>query len=187
MAKIKYGLSDVHIALRHENDGVVTYDTPVRLPGAVNFSVERNTEKINFYADNVVYHSIAVKSSITGDLELADIANSILTKYLGYKEATEGGILETSDGTMPEFALLFKVQTDTDGRKFAFYNCTAAESNEEYKTMEENVDPTTSTLAITCAGDRVGEYNVFKHVVEASDANYANFFTAVTLPTIKTA
>ena len=39
MSKIKYGLSNVAVSKRTVSDSGVTYATPVKLPGAVNFSV----------------------------------------------------------------------------------------------------------------------------------------------------
>lgn len=186
MSKVKFGLSNVYVAPRTVTGETVTYGTPVKVPGAVNCSVDRESEQNIFYADNIAYFKSNTKSSVSLDLEIADIARDILLNYLGYVEAAEGGIIETNTAVTPEFALLFQVETDEKARKFCYYNCSAVESDEEYSTEEESIDPTTSTLTVTCTGEKVGDKIGFKHVVEADDANYATFFTNVTVPTEKT-
>lgn len=189
MSKVKFGLSNVYLAPRTETttSGVttVTYGTPVKMPGAVNCSIERESDQNIFYADNSAYFTSNSKSSVSLDLEIADISKTILTNYLGYIEASEGGILETNSAVTPHFALLFQVETDEKARKFCFYDCSAVESDEEYATEEESIEPTTSTLNVTCTGETVGDLKVFKHIAEVGDANYSTFFTKVTVPTAK--
>lgn len=186
MSKVKFGLSNVYVAPRTETGGDVTYGAPVKIPGAVNCSISRESSQNIFYADNSAYFTSNSKSSVSLDLEIADVARDILKNYLGYIEAKEGGILETNSAVTPHFALLFQVETDEKARKFCYYDCSAVESDEEYSTEEESIDPTTSTLTITCTGEAVGDVKVFKQVVEANDANYATFFTSVKVPTAKT-
>ncbi len=192
MSKIKYGLSNVAVAKRTEarTDGVttggVTYATPVKLPGAVNFSVDKEQSEITFYADNILYYNAKAKTSEGGDLELADIPRQILLDYLGYKEAKEGGILETNSLDLANCALMFQVETDGKARKFIYYNCTLAESSEEYATVDGDITPQTSTISVTCAGETVGDRQVFKRVLEVDDEGYETAFTTVTVPSFKT-
>ena len=41
MGKVKFGLSNVHIAkLNRGEDGEITYGTPFKVPGAVNLSLD---------------------------------------------------------------------------------------------------------------------------------------------------
>ena len=58
--KVKFGLNKVHWAkiTAWSEDGVPTFATPVRLPGAVSLSIDANGENDNFYADNTVYYVI---------------------------------------------------------------------------------------------------------------------------------
>lgn len=183
MAKVKFGLSNLYFALRTEaEEGAITYASPIKVPGAVSASIESESDTSTFYADNIPYYISNIKSSKTIELEVADLPRDILLKILGYVKAEGGGILETSNPNTPHFALLFQIETDEEARKYCFYNCTAVESDEEYNTTEDTVEPTTTTLSVTVAGDPVGEYVAYKQIAETGDANYAAFFTTVTAP-----
>ena len=182
MPKVKFGLSRAAIAVRTDNDGTITYAEPIDIPGAVSAAVERESDTSIFYADNTAYFTSNTKTSSTIDLEVADIPREVLTAILGYIEANGGGILETSNPVTPHFALLFEIQTDEKARRFCYYNCTAVESDEEYNTTEDTIEPTTSTLSITSTGDPVGEYSAFRQIVDSTDANYNTFFESVTAP-----
>ena len=46
--KIKYGLKNVHYAVITEAGGVVSYGTPVAIPGAVNITLSPAGEKVEF-------------------------------------------------------------------------------------------------------------------------------------------
>ena len=186
MSKVKFGLSNVYIAPRTETTTAgkttVTYGTPVKMPGAVNCSVSRETSQNKFYADNIAYFTSNSKSSVELELEIADIAREILINYLGYVKAKNGGVLEMNTPVTPAFALMFQVETDEKARKFCYYNCTAVESDEEYSTEEESIDPTTTTLTVTGVGESVGDAIAFKQVCGSGDSNYTTFFDSVTVP-----
>lgn len=50
--KVKFNICNVHYALiTVDDDGEVTFGTPVAMPGAVSLSLEPNGEPSNFYAD----------------------------------------------------------------------------------------------------------------------------------------
>lgn len=188
MSKVFYGLSHVMIATRTVGTGgTVTYSAPVALPGAVSLSIESGAESADFYADNIKYWTSAVSTSLTGELEMADLTRTFMTTYLAYKEATDGGYMQTSDANSTAFALLFAVETDEAQRRFCLYNCTASEGDIEHSTVEDTVEPGTVTININCAGETLASgKQVFKLVAESDDDNYATFFTAApTIPTVK--
>jgi len=182
--KVKFGLSNIYFAERTGADeGEVTYKAPVKCPGAVNASISRNTDQNIFYADNKAYFVSNTKSSVEIELEVADIAKELLTTFLGYIKSLNGSLLETNAAVTPSFAVLFQIETDNKARKICYYNCTAAESDEEYGTKEDTIDPTTSTLKVTCTGETVGDYNVFREIAYSGDKNYDTFFNTVKVPT----
>lgn len=183
MTQIKYGLSHVKVAKRTVSaEGVVSYATPIDLPGAVSFSMELNQSEVSFYADNKLYYHNQAKTSEGGDLELADVPRDILLDYLGYVKDANGGILETNSLTADKCAIMFQVETDSKARKFILYNCSLASSSEEYSTVESEVTPQTSTITVTASGEDVGDVTIFKKVLESDDEGYDTAFTTVPMP-----
>lgn len=177
--KVKWGLSNVHIAARSESDqGVVSYATPVALKGAVNLTLTRSNEKATFRADNIDFFTKFISSSREGTLEVAMIPDWFKTAYLGYKAATDNYLVETN-ASGGAFALLFQIETDTDSKKYVIYNVQAAETDEEHKTTEENdLGIQTSTLSLTMSGETGGEFVCYAK--EVAD------FTSVAIPTFPT-
>jgi len=55
MNKVKFGLKNAHYAVVSNNNGVITYGTPVRIPGAVNLVLNPKGDKTEFYADDMAY------------------------------------------------------------------------------------------------------------------------------------
>lgn len=184
MSKVKFGLSNVKVAPRTEADGVVTYGTVVDIPGAVNLSIERESDQNIFYADNKAYFTTNSKSSVSLELEIAEIAKDIMLQYLGYVKSKNGTVLETNTAVTPSFALMFQIETDEKARKVCYYNCTAVESDEEYSTQEESIEPTTSKLTVTAIGEDVSDVVVFREIANSGDTNYDTFFKNVTIPTL---
>lgn len=183
MSKVKFGISNLHFAARKEAaDGAFTYETPIKIPGTVNISIEREAEQNIFYADNIPYFTSTSKQSQTLELEVADIAREAALQYLGYLKSKTGSILETNNPVNPSFAMLFQIETDVRARKIAYYNCTAVETDEEYNTNEESIEPTTSQLSVTSVGETVGDTLVFREICEPGDSNYSTFFTTVNVP-----
>ena len=68
--KVKFNICNVHYALiTVDEDGEVTFGTPVAMPGAVSLSLEPNGEPSNFYADGYAYYTISNNMGYEGDLE----------------------------------------------------------------------------------------------------------------------
>ena len=69
---------------------MVTYEKPIRMPGAVSLSMDPEGENENFYADDIVYYVINNNSGYSGDLELALIPESFLKDILHEEEDANG-------------------------------------------------------------------------------------------------
>ena len=80
--KVKFGLSNVHIAKITEQDGEITYGTPFPMPGAVSLTADPEGDTTPFYADNIKYYIAVANNGYTGDLEIAMTPDEILTQIL---------------------------------------------------------------------------------------------------------
>ena len=179
--KVKFGLSNVFIAkiLTNSSTGV-TYDTPFKLPGAVNLTLDPEGESADFYGDNTKYFSESANQGYSGSLEIAMINDEFRTQILGEKTDSNGALIESTDDTISDFALGFQINGDKSNRKFWFYNVSAQRPSTSGKTIEASKEPTTDTLNIT-ANARISDNKVKVFMEETADnkAVYASFFESV--------
>ena len=111
--KVKFGLKNCHYAkATFDEDGNVTYEKPIRMPGAVSLSMDPEGENENFYADDIVYYVINNNSGYSGDLELALIPESFLKDILHEEEDANGVMAENATVSYERFALLFEFSGD---------------------------------------------------------------------------
>ena len=178
--KVKFGLSNVHIAKITETDGAITYGTPFAMPGAVSLTAEPEGETTPFYADNIKYYIAVANNGYTGDLEIAMTPKEFLTQILGQEEDTNGAIFESADDVNARFALMGEIDGDVKKRRFIYYDCTATRPSAEMNTVEESKEPQTDTISITMAPRSSDK--VIKAVIEPNETNqnvYDTFFTKV--------
>ena len=185
--KVTFGLDNVHVAFLV--DGTTTsWETPVKIPGAVRFAPEPQGEETTFYADNGPYFSFTSNNGYTAELEMANLPDNILAKMLGWEIDANGMLVETTDGEPKEFALLGQILGDKKNRRFVYYRCKASRPTAEHNTRAESVEPTTQTLNITILPIEINGKNVVRGVIELNDNNttvYNNFFQGVTIPGAK--
>lgn len=178
--KVKFGLSNVHVAKITEQDGEITYGTPFAMPGAVALSAEPEGETTPFYADNIQYYVAVSNNGYTGELELAMAVKEFLKEILGQQEDTNGALFESSDDVNARFALMGEIEGDVKKRRFVYYDCTATRPSSEMNTIEDTKEPQTDTIEITMS-PRATDH-VIKAVIEPNDTNedvYNTFFTKV--------
>ena len=178
--KVKFGLSNVHIAKITEADGEITYGTPFPMPGAVGLTAEPEGDTTPFYADNIKYYIAVANNGYTGDLEIAMTPEEFLTQILGQEKDTNGALFESSDDINARFALMGEIEGDAKKRRFIYYDCTATRPSAEMNTVEESKEPQTDTISITMAPRSTDK--AIKAVIEPSEENqeiYNTFFTKV--------
>ena len=181
--KVEFGISQLHVGTYTVDDqGAATLGTPYHQKGAVSFSPEENSEQNTFYADNIAYWSGYSGGSIEGDLEVAMFDDSFKTQFLGYATLTNGGIANVKNATKPNVYIAFQVEGDAESRRVILYNCSLGAIKREYNTIEENKEPTTETLGVTCIGDNTT--GVTMAVLKPDDTGYNTLFTAPTAPAI---
>lgn len=178
--KVKFGLSNVHIAKITEQDGEITYGTPFPMPGAVSLTADPEGDTTPFYADNIKYYIAVANNGYTGDLEIAMTPEEFLTQILGQEKDTNGALIESSNDVNARFALMGEIEGDAKKRRFIYYDCTATRPSAEMNTIEESKEPQTDTISITMAAR--SSDNVIKAVIEPNETNqdvYDTFFKKV--------
>lgn len=181
--KVEFGICQLHVGTYSVDDqGVATLGTPYHQPGAVSFSPEEQSENNVFYADNIAYWSGYSGGTFEGDLEVAKFFDEFKTQFLGYKALANGGLANVKNATKPNVAIFFQVEGDSESRKVALYNCSLGAINREYNTIEENKEPATETLGVTCVGDN--KTGVTMAVLKPGDSGYDTLFTAPAAPAI---
>ena len=180
--KVEFGISQLHVCTYTVSGNTVTLGTPYHQEGAVSFSPEENSEQNTFYADNIAYWSGYSGGSIEGDLEVAMFDDEFKTQFLGYRTLTNGGLANVKNATKPNVAIFFQVEGDNESRRVALYNCSLGAIKREYNTIEENKEPATETLSVTCTGDNAS--GVTMAVLKPGDTGYDTLFTAPTAPVL---
>ena len=180
--KVEFGISELHVGTYTDNNGTVTLGTPYHQAGAVSFSPEEQNEQNVFYADNIAYWSGYSGGTVEGDLEVAMFDDDFKTQFLGYQALTDGGLALVKGATKPNVYVAFQVEGDAESRRVILYNCSLGGISREYNTIEENKEPTTETIPVTCTGDNAS--GVTMAVYKPADQGYSTLFTAPTAPVI---
>lgn len=105
----KIGLDHVVIAkVLSDGPNGITYDTPIALKGAVNATVNPNSDVAVDYADNGPFFSASNRGNTELSLEMIDVDPDVLALMLGQKKSngvTRESVLDQS----PDFAVGFRV------------------------------------------------------------------------------
>ena len=182
--KVKFNICNVHYALiTVDDEGEVTFGTPVAMPGAVSLSLEPNGEPSNFYADGYAYYTISNNMGYEGDLELAMVPESFRTDVLKESLDDNSVLVESANVETANFALLFEFDGDVKKIRHVLYNCSAARPNIESATNEEEIEVQTETLAITAAPLANG-YVKARTGDSTTDTVYTGWYTSVYMPTV---
>jgi phi13 family phage major tail protein len=135
-----------------EEEGEVTYGTPVRIPGAVNLSMDAQGDTSTFYADDMAYYVTAANDGYSGDLEIALIPDSFRKDVLQEKEDTTDKVLVENVSAEPKpFALLFEFSGDQKAVRHVLYNCAATRPSLTGATTTNTKEPSTETITITAS------------------------------------
>lgn len=169
--KVKFGLSNVHIAKIKEAEGKITYDTPFAMPGTVSLNSDPEGDTTPFYADNIKYYISTSNQGYTGDLEIAITPEDFLTQILGQNKDKNGALLESSDDITARFALMGEIEGDIKKRRFVYFDCTATRPKTEMKTNEDKKEPQTDTIPITMSPRSTDK--AIKAVIEPNETNQA--------------
>lgn len=88
---------------------LVTFATPVAMPGAVSISMDPTREPESFYADGIEYYVINNNQGYEGDLELAMIPEAFRTDILKEEADANQVLVENANSEIGSFALLLSL------------------------------------------------------------------------------
>lgn len=179
--KVEFGLSNLYFgtyAVRE--DGAVTLEKPVHVPGAVSLTTEEKSELNTFYADNVAYYSNYSGGNLEGEIEVAKFSETFKTTFLGYKNLADGGIALVKNVTKPNIYIVFEIAGDAEARRIIMYNGTLGAIEREYKTVEDKKEPATEKISVTMLGDAATGITMVSY--KPADTAYATLFTAPPVP-----
>lgn len=180
--KVKYNLKNAHYAMLHiAQDGTVSYDNPIAIPGAVSISLDANGEPENFYADGIAYYVINNNMGYDGDLELAIIPESFRVDALNETLDENNVLIENANTELNSFALLFEFDGDVKHIRHVLYNCSASRPGIEGKTNEESREVQTETLTIKATPLASGVVKA-KTGNNTNSAIYQNWYQSVYMP-----
>ncbi|ANV70835.1 MULTISPECIES: major tail protein [Bacillus] len=145
--KVAFGLKNVHYALFNIKDGVVTFNTPIPLPGAVELTFDPRGDLIEFYADDMLYYAASNNQGYDGTLSIATIPEQFAIDALGEELDEEDGVLnELADAKGKSFALLFEFDGDVRATRHVMFNCSASRPTLASKTKTNSAEPNTNEL-----------------------------------------
>ncbi len=181
--KVKFGLNKVHYAkiTSWTDDGVPTFATPVRIPGAVSLSIDASGGADNFYADNGVYYVINNNSGYEGELEIALVTTDFATEILGEKLDNNGVLVESNDAELAQFALLFEFEGDKNKIRHVLYCCSASRPATESSTTEDETEVKTETLSLKATALPDGLVKS-KTCENTDETTYNNWYKSVYIP-----
>lgn len=148
---VRIGLSDLTAwILKTDDKASLTYDAAFKVAPAVSASISPNTSDDAFYADDVALVSNQTVSSITIELETADIKDEIIAKLLGLEVDTNGVVLDNSNKVAPKVALGFRSLKSNGKYKYVvLYKGSFGIGEDEYQTKEDSISFQTSKLTGT--------------------------------------
>ena len=183
--KVKFNICNCHYALQTlSEEGELSFETPVAMPGAVSLALDPNGEPESFFADGIEYYIIANNMGYDGDLELALIPESFRTDVLKEEADTNEVLVENANSETGAFALLFEFDGDIRKIRHVLYNCSASRPKIEGKTNEESREVQTETLTIK-ARPLASGYVKAKTGNKTLPVTYSGWYQTVYMPTLK--
>ena len=181
--KVKFGLKNVYYALLTIEENEATFGTPVRIPGAVNLTMDAQGEPSTFYADDMAYYVTAANDGYSGTLEIALIPDSFRTDVLKESlDETAKVLTENVSAEAAPFALLFEFSGDQKATRHVLYNCSATRPSLSGATTTNTKEPTTESLTITATPLPNGNIRA-KTTADTPETQYNAWYTSVWQPT----
>ena len=180
--KVEFGISQLHVGTYTIVSGAAVLGTPYHQAGAVSFSPEEQSEKTDFYADNIVYYGTFSGGSFEGDLEVAKFDDKFKKDFLGYKATTDGGLAIVKNAEKPNVYVAFQVEGDDESRRVILLNASLGPIQREYSTIEGTKEPATESLTVSVLGDNKTGISMISY--KPADTGYGTVFSSPSVPAL---
>ena len=149
--KVKFGLKNVHWAKKiHGEDGAVSYAKPKPIPGAVNLTLDRQGDEVEFEADDALYYVSYSDTGYKGTLEVALVPDDFRQEILNeVEDETDHVMVEYANRETSEFALLYEVSGDQHATRRVLYDCTVSKPGEDASTTGKTKTPKTESMSLS--------------------------------------
>lgn len=178
--KVNFGLKNVHYAPIEEKDGKITYEEPIKVPGAVSLELTPRGELAEFYADNMLYYSASSNDGYDGTLSIANIPEQFAIDALGeVKDEDDGVLTENANAKQKDFALMFEFDGDKKSTRHVLYKCSANRPNVGGETTTNTKEPQPNELTFISSA-RPSDYAVkTKTTTDTSEDVYKKWYDKV--------
>lgn len=189
--KVKFGISNVVYAMvtAVDEDGKPTYGEWKKLPYAVSLTADVNSNTSSDYADNKLVFSYNSITGATITLEVTHLTDDFKKDVLGWKAASDGGLLQPTDNIKPKIALGFQIDGDAKKSKRWFFLCSVSDpAGDSASTNTESVTFAHDSITLTAYPVVIGTDGIsyLKQTIREGDTGYANACVAGKTPTLPT-
>ena len=182
MPKYKTGLKNVYRAPITNNNGVITYGTPVAMPGAVNVSLKGLVESIDIPADDdPQYVTMTDNKGYDGEIEFQIFGDQDKVDCLGATTDSNNCIIEGKNDVPKPQALLFEFATDVKAIRHVLYNCLFSKPDVESTTKGDKLETKTDKLSIKVRPAKDTGDIKYKTTETTPILVYDNWYSGVTL------
>lgn len=183
--KVTYGLENAHYAkLTFGLGGEPTFATPVPLAGSVEFTMDPETNSVEFAADNdSQYFTEDENNGYSGTLTIANMPLSFRKDILGEViNEKDGTITELADAKFSPFALLFQFDGDKTKTRHLIYYCNGSRATISSKTGKDisGVELPFKAKQLTVGGKKL----IKTQTTSEESTKYANWFKSVNLEAV---
>lgn len=180
--KVQFSLKNVHYApINTGENGEITYETPVHIPGAVSLTLDRQGSEVKFIADGVVYYASYSNEGYSGKLTMALIPDHFRKTILREKEdETDHVLVEYADTETRPFALLFEIEGDEKATRRVLYFCKVGVPGEDADGQAQKT-PKTEAMDITASALADGRTRA-RTMANTPDEVFNNWFKKVWEP-----
>lgn len=145
--KVEFGLKNVHYAVITDTGTKITYDTPVRIKGAVSMTAAPNGTVEEFEADDIVFYRSQGSNGYDLDFTFATLPDTFYQEVLGETLNMDNVRFENDADVVKNIAILGEIDGDAHKRPFVFYNVTPQRPNFDGQTSRTRSPKTVSLKA----------------------------------------